>query len=116
MTQSIYDEIIWGAGPTGPCYDVPGAGGEFRISPILDFSQIRMLAKNNPGPYRSAMLGPADMPDEEREDAVSSVWLVPPEPPGAYDDPVPRRVLSRLVMSYSEPGGLVLDPFQLNHK
>lgn len=39
------------------------------------------------------------------------MWHVPPEPPGEYEDPVPRKVLSWLVMSYSEPGGLVLDPF-----
>lgn len=108
---NVCDEIIWGAGPTAPCYDVHSIWGGMRISPISDFSQIRVLAKNSPGPYRSTMLGLAELSDEEKEDTISSVWLVPSEPPGEYNDPVPRRVLSRLVLSYSEPGGLILDPY-----
>ena len=108
---TVSDEIVWSAEPPGPWRDVPGSGGNIRDSPVSDFSQIWILAKNNPAPSRSAVLGRAGLPEMEREEAISSVWHVPPEPPGEYDDPVPRGVLSRLVLSYSEPGGLVVDPF-----
>ena len=108
---TVSDEIIWSAEPPGPWRDVPGSGGNIRDSPVSDFSQIWILAKNSPAPSRYAVLGRAGLPEMEREEAISSVWHVPPEPPGEYDDPVPRGVLSRLVLSYSEPGGLVVDPF-----
>lgn len=108
---TVSDEIVWSAGPPGPWQDVPGSGGDIRASPVSDFSQIWVLAKNSPAPIRSEVLGRARLSDKERKEAISPVWHVPPEPPGEYDDPVPRKVLSRLVLSYSEPGGLVLDPF-----
>ena len=108
---TVSDEIIWSAEPPGPWRDVPGSGGDARDSPVSDFSQIWILAKNNPAPSRSAVLGRAGLPDRERKETISSVWDVPPDPPGEYDDPVPHKVLSRLVLSYSEPGGLVVDPF-----
>ena len=108
---TVSDEIVWSAEPPGAWQDVPGGGGDIRASPVQDFSQIWVLAKNSPAPIRAEALGSIGLPDKERDEAISSVWHVPPDPPGEYDDPVPRTVLSRLVMSYSEPGGLVLDPF-----
>ena len=57
------------------------------------------------------MLARAGLSDKEWEEAISSVWYVPLELPRECGDPVPRKILSRLVLSYSEPGGLVLDPF-----
>ena len=109
---TVSDEIVWSTSPAGTWQDVPGGGGgDIRASPVLDFSQIWVLAKNSPAPIRSEVLARTGLLDAEKDEAISSVWHVPPEPPSEYDDPVPRRVLSRLVMSYSEPGELVLDPF-----
>lgn len=108
---TVSDEIIWSTEPPSAWQDVPGSGGDIRAGPILGFSQVWVLAKNNPAPIRSEVLARTGLPDKEIEDAIASVWHVPPEPPSEYDDPVPRGVLSRLVMSYLEPGGLVLDPF-----
>ena len=108
---TVSDEIIWSAEPPGPWLDAPGSGGDIRASPVAGFSQIWILAKNNPAPSRSAALARSGLPKKEMEEAVTSVWHVAPDPPGKYDDPVPRGVLSRLVLSYSEPGGLVVDPF-----
>ena len=108
---TVSGEIVWSAGPPGPWQDVPGSGGDDRASPVSDFSQIWVLAKNNPAPIRSEVLDRAVLPGAEREAAISSTWHVPLDLPGEYADPVPRKVLSRLVLSYSEPGGLVLDPF-----
>ena len=104
------DEIIWSTERPGPWQDLPGGGG--RASELgSDFYQIWVLAKNNPAPYRSETLGRAAMQEGERQEAVASVWHVPADATGGHDDPVPHTVLSRLVMSYSEPGDLVLDPY-----
>ena len=108
---TVSDEIIWSAGPASPWQDVPGSGGDIHASPVPDFSQIWVLAKSSPAPIRSEVLAHIGLSDRESEDAISSVWHAPIEPPGEYDDPVPYKILSRLVLSYSEPGGLVLDPF-----
>lgn len=107
---TVADEIIWSTEPPGPWHDLPDGSG--RASAFAGgFYQIWVLAKHSPAPYRSAMLARAPLGDDERREAVSSVWHVGPEPRGEYDDPIPPRVLARLILSYSDPGGLVLDPF-----
>ena len=108
---TVSDEIIWSVEPPGPWRDVPASGYSARASAVSGFSQIWILTKHSPAPHRSEVLGRAALPGEEREEAASSVWHVPPEMSEECSDPVPCRVLSRLVLSYSEPGGLVLDPF-----
>lgn len=107
---TVADEIIWSTEPPGPWHDLPDGSG--RASAFAGgFYQIWVLAKHSPAPSRSAMLAQAPLGDDERREAVSSVWHVGPEPRGEYDDPIPSRVLARLILSYSDPGGLVLDPF-----
>lgn len=107
---TVSDEIIWSTERPGPWQDLPGGSG--RASALgSGFYQIWVLAKNNPAPYRSEALARAPLGDDERREAASSVWHVGPESRGEYDDPVPSQVLARLILSYSEPGGLVLDPF-----
>ena len=108
---TISDEIIWSVEPPGSWRDVPGSDYNARASAVSSFSQIWILAKNSPAPHRSEVLARAGLSGGEREDAISSVWHVPLEPPGECIDPIPLKVLSRLVMSYSEPGGLVMDLF-----
>lgn len=107
---TVADEIIWSTEPPGPWQDLPDGSG--RASAFAGgFYQIWVLAKHSPAPSRSAMLARAPLGDDERREAASSVWHIKPEPRGEYDDPVPSRVLARLILSYSDPGGLVLDPF-----
>lgn len=107
---TVSDEIIWSTEPPGPWQDLPDGSG--RASAFAGgFYQIWVLAKHSPAPSRSAMLARAPLGGDERREAASSVWHIKPEPCGEYDDPVPTRVLARLILSYSDPGGLVLDPF-----
>ena len=70
---TVSDEIIWSAEPQGPWLDAPGSAGDARDSFVADFSQIWILAKNNPAPSRSAVLGRAELPEKEREEAILSV-------------------------------------------
>lgn len=107
---AMADEIVWSTEPPGTWQYLPDGSG--RVSAVESgFYQIKVLAKHSPAPSRSAMLARAPLGDDERREAASSVWHIGRGPHGEYGDPLPSGVLSRLILSYSDPGGLVLDPF-----
>jgi len=109
----VCDEIIWHKTvPHTDSADSDPAVIDFEETP---FSQIWVLSKqesrHNATPDRSEMLADAGLPSHMIDEIADSVWYVPARSRRPYKDPLPLELLIRLVLSYSKPGSLVLDPF-----
>ena len=51
------------------------------------------------------------LPEQKKSEMRDSVWFVQPKSAKSYRDVVPKEIVSRLVLIYSQEGDLVLDPF-----
>ena len=109
----VCDEIIWHkTDPNRNSADDDPVVIDFEETP---FSQIWVLSKQktqqNATPDRSELLAVTGLPQYMIDEIADSVWYVPSRSRHPYKDPLPLELLIRLVLSYSRPGGLVLDPF-----
>ena len=109
----ICDEIIWNKTiSNADSADDEPAAIDFEEAP---FSQIWILSKHSPQqnttPDRSKLLADSGLPQHMIDEIAGSVWHVPARSRCPYSDPLPLELLIRLVLSYSRPGSLVLDPF-----
>jgi hypothetical protein len=92
---------------------------EFEILSLeeIPFSHIFVLERHGsktefvPRSERTSLAG---LSRKKREEIEDSIWHVPPKFGGSVRDRIPREIAVRIILSYSNPGETVLDPFVKN--
>lgn len=107
----IWHKVTGGVKRAGSFIQHPRAGYFY---PNIMTEYIIILQKPGPQIYE----GNGDSPeiainDAFKREVANSVWHIAPVPPGHLDHPCPfpEEIPYRLIMLYSNPGDLVLDPF-----
>lgn len=107
----LSDEIIWNKTPKDSTLDKDNE----KPSPIdfeeTTFSQIWILAKQKMFSSRAERLANNKLSKQKEIEIVDSVWFIQPRSQRDYKDILPSELLARLILSYSKPNDLVLDPF-----
>jgi len=75
------------------------------------FSQAWILSKQKTIPSRSELLAEDKLSKQKEAEVTGSVWFIPPKSQPGYKDPLPSELLARLILSYSKPNDLILDPY-----
>lgn len=107
----LSDEIIWSKTPENlsPYKDQETPSEiDFEETP---FSQVWVLSKQKTIPSRSELLAGDRLSKQKEAEVTGSVWFIPPKSQPGYKDPLPSELLARMILSYSKPNDLVLDPY-----
>jgi DNA modification methylase len=71
------------------------------------FSQIWVLSKEGTIPSREDFLKSSHLPEYQKSEIVDSIWFVQPS---KEPHSIPKEILTRIILSYSNPNDLIWDP------
>ena len=77
----------------------------------IPFSQVWVLSKQETIPKRSNLLASVNLSQQKETEIMQSVWSIYPRSQLGYKDPLPSELLARLILLYSNPNDMVMDPF-----
>lgn len=112
----FHQDIIWhkvtgGVKRAGSFIQHPEPGYFY---PNIMTEYIIILRRPGPPIYEAAVESPRiDINEAFKKEIANTVWHIAPVPPGHLDHPCPfpEEIPFRLIMLYSNPGDVVLDPF-----
>jgi len=104
----VWNKVTGGVKRAGSFIQHPRAGYYY---PNIMTEYILVFRK--PGAVRRGAHRALDIDDLFTRDIANNVWHIAPVPPGQIDHPCPypQELVRRLVVLYSDPGDVVLDPF-----
>ena len=111
----IAEEIVWVKSQKSEAVSVSGFDSIEAVSfDKVPFSQILVLVKAGSRfefVNRTEKLDQLKLSEKESEEMGESIWYIQPKSEKGYSDALPKEIVARLIMLYSNEGDVVLDPF-----
>jgi len=109
------EEVVWVKSKKSEAVAVSGFDSIEAVSfDKVPFSQVFVLVKTGSNLEflnRIERLDKLRLSEKEMEEMGESIWYIQPKSEKGFSDTLPKEIVARLIMIYSDKGDLVLDPF-----